>query len=110
MSIGKRADEGIGPYEFRLRKQAKARTGRNPGRANFLAIWRMVCYSVYGATSSIPVGGSPSIFSGVIDFFYPLTQRGGADMVTWEQLFAFCMVIIAVISLVRQENDNNKKK
>ncbi len=31
-------------------------------------------------------------------------------MVTWEQLFAFCMVIIAVISLVRQENDNNKKK
>ena len=31
-------------------------------------------------------------------------------MVTWEQLFAFCMVIIEVISLVRQENDNNKKK
>ena len=31
-------------------------------------------------------------------------------MVTWEQLFAFCMVIIAVISLVRQENDNNNKK
>ena len=31
-------------------------------------------------------------------------------MVTWEELFAFCMVIIAVISLVRQENDNNKKK
>ena len=31
-------------------------------------------------------------------------------MVTWEQLFAFCMVIIAVISLVRQENDNSKKK
>ena len=31
-------------------------------------------------------------------------------MITWEQLFAFCMVIIAVISLVRQENDNNKKK
>ena len=30
-------------------------------------------------------------------------------MVIWEGLFAFCMVIIAVISLVRQDNDNKKK-
>ena len=30
-------------------------------------------------------------------------------MVTWEGLFAFCMVIIAVIALVLQANDNNKK-
>lgn len=30
-------------------------------------------------------------------------------MVTWEALFAFCMVIIAVISLVIQVHDNNKK-
>ena len=30
-------------------------------------------------------------------------------MVTWEGLFALCMVIIAVISLVRQDNDNKKK-
>jgi len=81
-----------------------------PAGLVLLAICHNLCYSVLGATSSILVGGSPSIFSGVIDFFYPLTQRGGADMVTWEQLFAFCMVIIAVISLVRQENDNNKKK
>ena len=29
-------------------------------------------------------------------------------MVTWEELFGFCMVIIAVITLVRQ--DNNKKR
>ena len=29
-------------------------------------------------------------------------------MVTWEELFQFCMVIIAVIALVRQ--DNNKTK
>ena len=28
--------------------------------------------------------------------------------VTWEGIFQFCMVIIAVISLVRQ--DNNKKR
>ncbi len=28
--------------------------------------------------------------------------------VTWEEIFQFCMVIIAVITLVRQ--DNNKKR
>ena len=31
-------------------------------------------------------------------------------MVTWEGLFQFCMVIVAVIALVFQANDNNKKK
>lgn len=30
-------------------------------------------------------------------------------MVTWEDLFAFCLVIIGIISLVRQDNDNKKK-
>ena len=30
-------------------------------------------------------------------------------MVTWEALFAFCMLIIAIISLGRQDNDNKKK-
>ena len=30
-------------------------------------------------------------------------------MVAWEALFAFCMLIIAIISLVRQDNDNKKK-
>ena len=29
-------------------------------------------------------------------------------MVTWEELFQFCMVIATVIALVRQ--DNNKKR
>ena len=29
-------------------------------------------------------------------------------MVSWSELFQFCMVILAVISLVRQ--DNNKKR
>ena len=60
----------------RCTEKGKARPGRNPGRANFLAIWRKVCYAVGGATSSIPVGGSPSIFSGVIGFFCPLVERG----------------------------------
>ena len=31
-------------------------------------------------------------------------------MVTWEELFQFCMVIAAVIALVLQANDHNKKK
>lgn len=30
-------------------------------------------------------------------------------MVTWQELFAFCMVIVAIISSVRQDNDNKKK-
>ena len=29
-------------------------------------------------------------------------------MVTWEGIFAFCMVVIAIISLVRQDNDKKK--
>lgn len=31
-------------------------------------------------------------------------------MVTWEELFQFCMVIVTVIALVLQANDHNKKK
>ena len=30
-------------------------------------------------------------------------------MVTWEGIFQFCMVITAVIALVRQDNDNKKR-
>jgi len=29
--------------------------------------------------------------------------------VTWEGIFQFCMVIIAVITLVRQDNNNKKR-
>ncbi len=28
--------------------------------------------------------------------------------VTWDELFQFCMVIIAVIALVRQDNDKKR--
>ena len=31
-------------------------------------------------------------------------------MVTWEGLFQFCMVITAIIALVFQANNNNKKR
>ena len=30
-------------------------------------------------------------------------------MVTWEGIFQFCMVIIAVITLVRRDNNNKKR-
>lgn len=46
---------------------------------------------------------------GVMNFFAPLDRKGVAHMVTWQELFAFCMVIVAIISLVLQVNDKNKK-
>ena len=51
-------------YRRCTEKGEKPGRGGIPGRANFLAIWRKVCYAVYGATSSIPVGGSPRFFRG----------------------------------------------
>ena len=78
------------------------------GMSRFLlAIPRILWYAVRGATST-PVGGSPR-FSGVIYFSCPQSNgEGVADMVTWEGIFQFCLVIMAVITLVRQ--DNNKKR
>lgn len=32
----------------------------------------------------------------------PLIKKGVVDMITWQDLFAFCMVIIALISLIVQ--------
>ena len=75
-----------------------------------LAIPRILWYAVPGAVSSTPVGGSPRSFSGVISSFAPfMIERGWRFMdVTWEGIFQFCLVIMAVITLVRQ--DNNKKR
>ena len=57
---------------------------------------------------STPVGGSPR-FSGVIYFSCPQSNgEGVADMVTWEGIFQFCMVILAVITLVNQVNNKEK--
>ena len=74
-----------------------------------LAIPRILWYAVPGAVSSTPVGGSPRSFSGVISSL-PLHDRKGVMVmdVTWEGIFQFCLVIMAVITLVRQ--DNNKKR
>ena len=50
----------------------------------------------------------PVFYWGVLIFLPPIERKGVTDMVTWEELFGFCMVIIAVITLARQ--DNNKKR
>ena len=75
-----------------------------------LAICWKLCYAAFGAAST-PVGGSPRIFSGVIYFFCPQSQREGVSVmdVTWEEIFQFCTFVVAVISLVLQANGNKKK-
>ena len=74
-----------------------------------LAFCRKLCYAVDGATSSTPVGGSPGfLFGGDTYLFAPVRETGGDTvMVSWSELFQFCMVILAVISLVLQ---NSKEK
>ena len=86
--------------------QTKARPGRNPGRAVLLAIWRKVCYAVYGATSTT-VGGSPRFYGGDTSL-PPIAREGVMVMVTWEGLFQFCMVIATVIALVIQAYNDKK--
>ena len=50
----------------------------------------------------------PVFFSGVIHIFAPVREKGGDTvMVSWSELFQFCMVILTVIALVLQ---NNKEK
>jgi hypothetical protein len=45
----------------------------------------------------------------VINFFLlPIEREGVTGMVTWGESFQFCMVILAVIALIYQ--DNNKKR
>ena len=74
-----------------------------------LAFCRKLCYADRGATSSTPVGGSPGfLFGGDTYLFAPVREKGGDTvMVSWSELFQFCMVILAVISLVLQ---NSKEK
>ena len=53
------------------------------------------------------VGGWPLsfLFGGDTSFAPNRYREGVLFMVTWEGIFAFCMVIIAVISLARQDRD-----
>ncbi len=46
------------------------------------------------------VGGWPSSRGG--SFFAPGREKGGGAMVTYTELFAFCALIVSIISLVIQ--------
>ena len=76
----------------------------------FLAIGHILCYAVTGATST-PVGGPSNLFGGDILLLPPIVTRGGVTVmdVTWEEIFQFCTLIVAVINLVLQANNNKKK-
>ena len=72
----------------------------------FLAICQILCYIMDGATSKNGRRFPRSFLFGGDTSFTPNRYREGVlFMVTWEGLFAFCMVIIAVISLARQNRD-----
>ena len=60
------------------------------------------CYQYPGRRfSSNPFGGDNF-------FLLPIEREGVTGMVTWGEFFQFCMVILAVIALIYQ--DNNKKR
>ena len=46
------------------------------------------------------VGGTPPDSEG--DFLLP-PGKGGGTMITWEQFLAFCMFVVALIALVKQD-------
>ena len=55
----------------------------------------------------VTVGGSPNLGG---DLLCPRSKREGViGMITWTELFAFGMFVIALISLIVQIIDNKKK-
>ena len=57
----------------------------------------MSLYDMFFSVLPITVGGSP--FPGVM-LLTPDPKEGVVDMITWQDLFMFCMFVIALISLV----------
>ncbi len=55
--------------------------------------------------AAITVGGEPLLFGGD---FCPLQRKEGVRMLTYSELFQFCLVIIGILNLVLQFR--NKKK
>ena len=71
-----------------------------------LGKYRMGASPVRHCLAALPPGWPLSFLFGGDTSFAPNRYREGVlFMVTWEGLFAFCMVIIAVISLARQNRD-----
>ena len=71
-----------------------------------LAISPELWYSFFGATSNGRRFPHPS---GVIFFAPDSKEKGVSHMITWSELFQFCAIIIALISLVVQIIDKKKK-
>ena len=65
-------------------------------------------YGILSAVLPGTVGGSP-VFSGVIFFAPDSSEKGVSNMITWSELFQFCALIIALVSLVVQIIGNKKK-
>ncbi len=77
--------------------------------ANYFIFLQFVelCATLWMVLPVKTVGGWPLsfLFGGDTSFTPNRYREGVLFMVTWEGLFAFCMVIIAVISLARQNRD-----
>lgn len=67
-------------------------------RLGVVALRRKVWYPVFGAASKRQAVG-PSIPEGTS---CPPPVRGGGAMVTYSDLFQFCLVVIGIIGLVLQ--------
>ena len=67
-----------------------------------------VSCAILGSVLPVTVGGSPR-YSGVIFFAPDSKEKGVIGMITWTELFAFGMFVIALISLIVQIIDNKKK-
>ena len=70
-----------------------------------LAFVEFLCYAWNGATSN---GRRFPCFSGVIFFAPDPKEKGVIGMITWTELFAFGMFVIALISLIVQIIEKKK--
>ena len=64
---------------------------------------------VGAALAAVP-NAAACILSGAVVFFAPDSkEKGVSHMITWSELFQFCAIVIALISLVVQIIDKKKK-
>ena len=52
--------------------------------------------------TALPCHGRRFPLSGV-NFWHPQSRKGVVAMITWTELFAFCMFVVALIALVKQD-------
>ena len=78
---------------------------------NIVAIYDKLWYCHTGATDKRQAGGSPTRFAEGKRLFAPSDRKKGGQwiMVTYSDMFQFCMLIVAVISLVVKVCNSKKK-